>query len=198
MGVPEAQSANIFSGEIKEEMTTEIQERLINHFIAMINEGEQAFVIRKLASSLIAIFRHHASPWKRALWQLTASLAHGGYISEQQAQTVDFLSVMPALTTEQATALLFFSVALAEETLRLDTEPQDFVGTINQRAVANIKDGFLLVQYIMRQIANHPALASSNSPEVALSIEAMNSWKVRDPASHIVRNNRRLTCSFFH
>lgn len=181
------------SGEIKESMTTEIQERLINHFIAMVNDGEQAFVTRKLASSLIAIFRHHASPWKRTLWQLAASLAHGGYISEQEAQTVDFLGVMPALTTEQATALLFFSVALAEETLRLDTEPQDLVGPVLQRAVANIKDGFLLVQYIMQQIAHHPGLTNNDSPEVALSIEAMNSWKVKKLEVHFVPNTRRLT-----
>lgn len=168
----------------------EIQERLINHFITMVTEGEQAFVIRKLASSLITIFRHHASPWKRALWQLAASLAHGGYISEQEAQTVDFLSVMPALNTEQATALLFFSVALAEEALRLDTEPRDLVGPAIQRAVANIKDGFLLVQYIMQQISNHPALAESDSPEVALSIEAMNSWKVMTLSPRSLLNSK--------
>lgn len=161
-------------------MATEIQERLINHFISMVNEGEQAFVTRKLASSLITVFRHHATPWKRALWQLAASLAHGGYVSEQEAQTVDFVRVMPALTTEQATALLFFSIALAEETLRLDTEPQDLVGPVVQRAVANIKDGFLLVEYVMQQISHHPALAQSESPEVSLGIEAMSSWKVRD------------------
>lgn len=157
----------------------------------MVNEGEQAFVTRKLASSLITIFRHHASPWKRAIWQIAASLAHGGYISEQEAQTVDFLSVMPALTTEQATALLFFSVALAEETLRLDSEPQDLVGPVLQRAVVNIKDGFLLVQYIVQQIANHPALANSDSPEVALCVEAMGSWKV-SILKHAYSSERRM------
>lgn len=179
-------------------MTTEIQERLTNHFIAMVNEGEQAFVTRKLASSLITVFRHHATPWKRALWQLAASLAHGGYVSEQEAQTVDFLSVIPALTTEQATALSFFSLALAEETLRLDTEPQDLVGPVVQRAVTNIKDGFLLVQYIMQQIANHPGLAQSDSPDVALGIEAMSSWKVRSIEVTCYWESRGLTCLLFY
>lgn len=108
---------------------------------------------------------------------------------------MDFLSVMPALTTEQATALLFFSVALAEETLRLDTEPQDLVGPVLQRAVVNIKDGFLLVQYIMQQIANHPALANSDSPEVALCIEAMSSWKVSNP-KHALLSEHLTAYSF--
>lgn len=158
----------------------QVLERLINHFIAIVNEGEQAFVVRKLASSLIAIFQHHSTQWKRALWQLAASLAHGGYVPEQESQTVDFLSgVLPALTTLQATALLFFSVALAEETLRLDAEPQDLVRPVIQRAVTNIKDGFLLVQYVVQQIAHHPAIADSESPEVTLVNEAMSSWKVR-------------------
>jgi hypothetical protein len=161
-------------------MALQILERLVNHFIAIVNEGEQAFVIRKLASSLIAIFRHPATSWKRVLWQLAASLAHGGFVQEEESTTVDFLSgVLPALSTQQATALLFFSVALAEETLRLDTEPQNLVGPVIQRAVSNIKDGFLLVQYVTRQIAHHPAVSQSESPEVTLGNEAMIAWKVR-------------------
>ena len=160
-------------------MAVQILERLVNHFIAIVNEGEQAFVIRKLASSLIAIFRHPTTSWKRALWQLAASLAHGGFVQEEQSQTVDFLSgVLPALSTPQATALLFFSVSLAEETLRLDTEPQNLVAPVIQRAVSNIKDGFLLVQYIMRQIAQHPSVSQGESPEITLANEAMIAWKV--------------------
>lgn len=180
LGVLGKQVLIVCRGEIKEAMTTEILERLVNHLIAMVNEGEQAFVIRKIASSLITIFRHHATPWKRALWQLAASLAHGGYVSEQEAQTVDFLKLMPALNKAQATALMFFSISLAEETLRLDTEPQDIVGPVVQRAAANIKDGLLLVHYIMQQIAHQPALAQSGSPEVTLVMETMSSWKVRN------------------
>ncbi|KAJ5323818.1 Armadillo-like helical [Penicillium atrosanguineum] len=169
---------NVSSGEVKETMAVQILERLINHFIGIVNEGEQAFVIRKLASSLIAIFRHPTTSWKRALWQLAASLAHGSFVQEEQSQTVDFLSgVLPALSTPQATALLFFSVSLAEETLRLDTEPQNLVAPVIQRAVSNIKDGFLLVQYIMRQIAQHPSISQSESPEITLGVEAMIAWK---------------------
>lgn len=137
-------------------------------------------VIRKLASSLVAIFRHKASSWKRALWQLAASLAHGGYVSESDSQTVDFLTgVLPALNTQKATALVFFSVALAEEGLRLETEPQDIVSPIIQRLVENIGDAFLLVQYIIQQITIHASEASSESLEATLSNEVMGSWKVR-------------------
>lgn len=190
------QALIVSSGEIKEAMTTEISERLINHFIAMVNEGEQAFVIRKLASSLITIFRHQATPWKRALWQLAASLAHGGWVSEQEAQTVDFLELMPALNTAQATALVFFSIALAEETLRLDTEPQDLVRSVVQRAVTNIKDGLLLVHYILQQIAHHPALTQSDSPEVTLVVETMSSWKVRHRTLYSNRSQHSLPLNF--
>ncbi|KAJ5665335.1 Armadillo-like helical [Penicillium maclennaniae] len=169
---------NVSGGEVKETMAAQILELLVNHFITIVNEGEQAFVIRKLASSLIAIFRHPTIPWKRALWQLAASLAHGNFVQEDQSQTVDFLSgVLPALSTPQATALLFFSVSLAEETLRLDTEPQNLVAPVIQRAVSNIKDGFLLVQYIMRQIAQHPSISQGESPEITLANEAMIAWK---------------------
>jgi hypothetical protein len=180
-------------GDIEEPMTWQILERLINHFITIVNEGEQAMVVRKLASSLVAVFRNSASSWKRALWQLAASLAHGGYISESDSQTVDFLTgVLPVLNTQKAIALVFFSVALAEEALRLEAEPQDLVGSVIQRVVENIADAFLLAQYIIRQIACHVSEASSESMESALGNEAMGSWKVRTLAYiRIVR--RRLT-----
>ncbi|KAJ5758926.1 hypothetical protein N7520_006082 [Penicillium odoratum] len=169
---------NVSGNDIEEAMTWQILERLINHFITIVNEGEQAMVVRKLASSLVAVFRNAASSWGRALWQLAASLAHGGYVSESDSQTVDFLNgVLPVLNTQKATALLFFSVALAEEALRLETEPQDLVGSAIQRVVANIGDAFLLVQYIIRQIAYHVSEASSGSMESTLGNEAMGSWK---------------------
>lgn len=160
-------------------MTVEILAQLVNHFVAIVNEGEQAMVIRKLASSLTTIFRHPKSQCKRAIWQLAASLAHGGYVSEQQSQTVDFLSgVLPALNTQQALALSFFSVALAEDGLRLEVEPQD-AKPILERCQANIEDGFLLVRYIMQQISISVAALREESTEVSLGNEAMSSWKVR-------------------
>ncbi|KAJ5708602.1 hypothetical protein N7488_008403 [Penicillium malachiteum] len=169
---------NVSGNQIEEATTWQILERLINHFVTIVNEGEQTMVVRKLASSLVAIFRHTASSWKQALWQLAASLAHGGFVSESESQTVDFLNgVLPTLSTSKATALVFFSIALAEEASRLEAEPQDLVGSVIQRVVENIGDAFLLVQYILRQIAYHAAEAGSESMEATLSHEAMGSWK---------------------
>ncbi|KAJ5983521.1 hypothetical protein N7481_005620 [Penicillium waksmanii] len=168
---------NVSSVDIEESMTVEILAQLVNHFVAIVNEGEQAMVIRKLASSLTTIFRHPKSPWKRAIWQLAASLAHGGYVSEQESQTVDFLNgVLPALSTQQALALSFFSVALAEDGLRLEVEPQD-AKPILERCQANTEDGFLLVRYIMQQISISEAALREESTEVTLGNEAMSSWK---------------------
>ncbi|KAJ5784668.1 Armadillo-like helical [Penicillium pulvis] len=169
---------NVSGGEIGEPMTWQILERLVNHFITIVNEGEQAMVVRKLASSLVAVFRNSASSWKRAIWQLAASLAHGGYVAESDSQTVDFVNgVLPVLNTQKAIALVFFSVALAEEALRLEAEPQDLVGSVIERVVENIGDAFLLVQYIIRQIAYHASEAGSESMESTLGNEAMGSWK---------------------
>ncbi|KAJ5099528.1 Armadillo-like helical [Penicillium argentinense] len=168
---------NVSGGDIEEPMILQILERLVNHFVAIVNEGEQAMVIRKLASSLTTIFRHPKSPWTKAIWNLAASLANGGFVSEEQTQTVNFVDgVLPALNTQQALALSFFSVALAEDGLRLEVEPQD-VKPILERCQANIEDGFLLVQYIIQQISHSQAALREGSPEVALAEEAMSSWK---------------------
>ncbi|KAJ5266597.1 Armadillo-like helical [Penicillium angulare] len=168
---------NVSGDDLDEPTSWQILERLINHFIAIVDQGEQLMVVRKLASSLVTIFRHKASSWKRAIWQLAASLANGGYVSESNAQTVDFLTgVLPALNTQKATALVFFSVALAEEGLRLQMEPQ-LAGWVILRLVENIEDAFLLVQYIIQQITTHASEASSDSLEATLSNEVMGSWK---------------------
>ncbi|KAJ5573886.1 uncharacterized protein N7459_008313 [Penicillium hispanicum] len=169
---------NVSGAEIQEAMTWEILQCLINHFIIIVNEGEQAMVVRKLASSLVAVFRNSASSWKRALWQLAASLAHGEYVPERESQTVEFLSgVLPTLTTRKATALVFFSVALAEEALRLEFEPQELVGQAIQRARANTQDAFLLVKYIMEQVSHRAVEHGEDPSQITLVNEAMSSWK---------------------
>lgn len=156
-------------------------QHLINRFVTLVNNGEQAMVVRKLASSLVAIFRHPATPWKQAVWQLAASLAHGGYVSEEQSQGVDFQErILPALSKSGSGALLFFSIALAEEALRLDSDPQDGTGdaSATQRAIHNIKDGLLLVQFVLTKTIQHENAAGNDAVDIALAAEAMNSWKV--------------------
>lgn len=157
----------------------EILQRLLNHFISIVDEGEQAMVTRKLAASLVAILRHPKATAKRILWQIAASLANGSFVSEQESQAADFLGrCLPALNTQKATALLFFSIALAEEATRLETEPQDLVAPVIKRVVENIKDAFLLVRYILQQISSHTQGAGGVSMDPTLGIEAMGSWKV--------------------
>jgi hypothetical protein len=167
--------------EINENKATEIMQHLINRFVVLVTNGEQAMVVRKLASSLVAIFRHPSTKWTRAVWQLAASLVHGGYISEEQSQTADFREqILPALNKNGSGALLFFSIALAEEALRLDSDPQDGSGENSalQRAILNIKDGLLLVQFSLMEMMQHAHAAGDDAVDVALATEAMSSWKV--------------------
>ncbi|KAJ5775408.1 uncharacterized protein N7511_000419 [Penicillium nucicola] len=171
---------NVSWNEINENAATEIMQHLINRFVALVNKGEQAMVVRKLASSLVAIFRHPVTPWKQAVWQLAACLAHGGHISEEESQAVDFQGrILPALGKNGSGALLFFSTALAEEAYRLDSEPQDGAGDkpAIQRAILNIKDGLLLAQYVLREMAHHSKVAGDDVVDGALGAEAMSSWK---------------------
>lgn len=186
----------ITRNEINENTATEIMQHLINRFVSLVNNGEQAMVVRKLASSLVAIFRHPVTPWKQAIQQLAASLVHGGYISEEQSQVVDFQEkILPAMSKNGSGALLFFSIALAEEALRLDSEPQDGTGDTSaiQRAIMNIKDGLLLGRYVLMEIIEHAA--GIDAAGVALAVEAMNSWKVSQfkpiislPAQPLIRS----------
>lgn len=181
IGTGQLLTVAIIRNEINEHTATEIMQHLINRFVALVTNGEQAMVLRKLASSLVAIFRHPVTPWKQALQQLAASLIHGGYIPEEQAQVVDFQEkILPALNKNVSGALLFFSISLAEEALRLDSEPQDGAGESSaiQRAILNIKDGLLLGRFVLMGIMEHAGTAEVGSADVTLAVEAMNSWKV--------------------
>ncbi|KAJ5576025.1 Armadillo-like helical [Penicillium sp. DV-2018c] len=169
---------NVSWNEINEDEAAEIMQHLINRFVALVNHGEQAMVVRKLASSLIAIFRHPSTKWTQAVWQLAASLVHGGYISEEQSQTADFREqILPALNKNGSGALLFFSVALAEEALRLESESGSGETSVLQRAILNVKDGLVLVQFILMGIMQHAHAAGEDAVDVALATEAMSSWK---------------------
>lgn len=168
--------------EIDENGANEITQHLINRFVDLVNEGEQALVVRKLASSLVAILRHPATPMKQAVLQLAASLAHGEFVSEELVQGVDFEErILPRLNQHASGALLFFSIALAEEALRMDSEPQAGAGQTStlQRAILNMKDGLTFVQFILRNTMLIARTAGEDVVSVDLAAEAMSSWKVR-------------------
>lgn len=144
-------------------------------------------MIRKLASSLVALFMQPVTPWKNALLLLAASLAHGEYVSENECQSIDFQNtVIPALSQKQAMALLFFSNALAEEAMRPGCDINDLDAvtqggprmSVNLRVSHNARDAFLLVQYVLRQIIQHVSMPDHGALEPALGVEAMNAWKV--------------------
>lgn len=169
---------NVSSQDIDTATSLQVLEHLIHHFVAIVKEGEQAMVVRKLASSIVTLFRLSECPCERILQQVAASLAHGNFVSEQQAQTVDFSTgVLPTLNTQQATALVVFSVTLAEVTLRLEDEPQELVGPALRRAVSNTGDGLLLVQYILPQVSDQSKGGLDKQVHQTLGSEVMNSWK---------------------
>ncbi|KAI2788108.1 hypothetical protein POX_f08495 [Penicillium oxalicum] len=169
---------NVSSQDVDSSMCAQVLKRLVTHFVELVRHGEQPMVIRKLASSLVTLFRHSKCQVERLLWQVAASLAHGGFVDEPQARTVDFaVTVLPNLNTQQATALLFLSVTLAEVSSRLEDEPLELVGPALRRAMTNTQDGLLLVQYVLGRISEMSAEALDLQVRQTLGSEAMSSWK---------------------
>lgn len=139
-------------------------------------------VIRKLASTLVAILKHPLTPWTKAIWQLAASLVHGQYVSEDLARGVGFKErILPELTREGSNALLIFSTVLAEDALRSDSEPQHGTGNTSAlgRTLSNFEDALVLVQYVLTSMMQHVRTAGDHTIDVDLGIQAMDSWKVR-------------------
>ena len=153
----------------------ELVGRLVDHYVFLVNSGEQALVIRKLASSLATIFLKPNTPWSHALWTLAASLANGKYVTEEQSRTLDLgNTILPALSEHQVVALLYFSNTLAEEINKWSSETRR--SGENERVFENVTDALYLVEFVMRHILQQAS--SDPSLNVAPAVEATHSYFV--------------------
>ncbi|KAL4890370.1 armadillo-type protein [Aspergillus ambiguus] len=161
--------------QLSETESRELLARLIDHYILLVNGGEQTVVIRKLATSLANIFLKPNAPWTRALLNLAASFAHGSHLPEDQCPSIDLkTAILPALSERQLVTLLYFSNVLAEEIGRWNSESRR--GADPSRIGDNVKDAFSLVEYILHHIIQQE---SSGSPvaDGAAGTEAINSYQ---------------------
>ncbi|KAL4916815.1 armadillo-type protein [Aspergillus aurantiobrunneus] len=148
--------------------------RLIDHYVCLANEGGR-LVIRKLASTLATIFLKADAPWTRAILSLGASLANGKHVREEECTSIGLqTNILPVLSESQVISLLYFSNILAEEISRLNTElrrPGD-----TRRISENVRDAFVLVEFVLSQIVQHGASGGSVANEVP-GTEAINSYQ---------------------
>ncbi|KAL2839934.1 armadillo-type protein [Aspergillus pseudoustus] len=157
--------------------TRELIGRLIDHYVALVNAGERPLVIRKLASSLATIFLKAGAPWTRSILSLGASLASGKSVREEDCQSITLQdAILSALAENQVVSLLYFSNILAEEINRLGSESRrsDDVHRISE----NIKDAFLLVEFVLSQILQQNISGSGIPNEVpgAVALDSYQSW----------------------
>ncbi|KAL2818454.1 armadillo-type protein [Aspergillus cavernicola] len=154
---------------------TELIGRLVDHYVFLVNSGEGSLVIRKLASSLATIFLKADAPWARAVLSLGASLANGKNVREQDCVSIDLRNaILPAMSERQVVALLYFSNTLSEEINRLGSESRKPGDT--HRISENVRDGLLLVEFVLAQILQHNDSGGAVSSEVP-GIEAIGSYQ---------------------
>lgn len=162
--------------QLSEIEAKELLARLIDHYILLVNAGEQPLVIRKLATSLATIFLKPNAPWERAVLNLAASFAHGSYLHEEQVPSVDLqTTVLPVLSERQLVTLLYFSNVLAEEINRWSSEARK--GVDGGRISDNTKDGLSLVEYVLHHILQQQDSGTPVSDGTA-GIEAIDSYHV--------------------
>ncbi|KAL1860145.1 member of the karyopherin-beta [Paecilomyces lecythidis] len=162
----------------------ELIERLINHFVLFAGRDEKPVVLRKLASSLVAIFLKPNAPWRRALWHLAACLAHGGYIPEDQSLSVDFqTAALPHLGHSQIVALLYFSAALAEEASKWYMESRR--SGDDHPISENIEDALTLSEFVLSLILQQES--PDQDTNAGPGNEAITSYNVWLTVRHSIR-----------
>lgn len=168
-----------YRSQLKEDDAREILGRLIDHYVLLVNAGEQPLVVRKLASSLATIFLSPGAPWTRALLNLAASLANGKYITEEQCQSLDLeTAVLPVMSETQVVSLLYFSNILAEELDKSSAEARP--NEDNHRVNQNVEDAFSLVEVVLRHILQQEASGVPVS-DAAAGTEAIQSYQASRP-----------------
>ncbi|KAL2220041.1 nuclear transport receptor LGL2 [Thermoascus aurantiacus ATCC 26904] len=163
--------------QLNEGEVRELLARLINYFVLLVNRGEKPLVIRKLASSLVAVFLKPNDFWTRPLRNLAVSLANGSHVPQEQSQVVDFQNAaLPALNDAQIVALLYFSTTLAEEAVKWSSEARR--SGHDHPLVQNIMDGFFLAEFVLRHLIQQEASGNPVSDEGpgAEAINSYNSW----------------------
>ncbi|KAE8150709.1 putative importin 13 [Aspergillus avenaceus] len=161
--------------QLSENEAQELLRRLIDHYVLLVNGGERALVIRKLATSLATIFLKPNAPWNHALWHLAASLANGKHLPEERCRSFDLHSaVLPAMSEEQVMSLLHFSTILGEELTRWNSESRRN-GDCN-RISENTKHAFVLVEFVLGHMLQQEFSGNSIS-DGALGIEAINTYQ---------------------
>lgn len=170
--------------QLSENDALELVRRLVDHYVFLVNGGEQAFVVRKLASSLATIFLKPNTPWNRALWNLAASLPNGKHLTEEQSQTLDLgNAILPAMSENHIVALLYFSNTLAEEINKWSPETRR--SGESERVIDNVKDALCLVEFVLRHVLQRGGSGDSGL-NVTPAIEAIQSYLV----------SASLTCHF--
>ena len=149
---------------------------MIDHYVTLVNAGEQPLVIRKLASSLATIYLSPGATWTRALLNLAASLANGKYIPEERCQSLDLeTAILPVMSETQVVSLLYFSNILAEE---IDKCAANIRGLKGESCIPqSARDAFVLVQYVLNHVLQQEASGTPVS-DAATGTEAITSYQV--------------------
>jgi hypothetical protein len=124
-GSPSAREKNVRESndsgrhEFSEKDIQDLVSLLMNRFVFLVNSGEKPLVIRKLSSSLVALFLNPSTSWNRAICDLAASLSSHTQVPKDQYLPSDFEgAALPALNEPQIVALLQFSTVMAEESAK--------------------------------------------------------------------------------
>lgn len=113
--------------DLSEDDTQQLRSHLVSRFVSFANNAEKNFVIRKLASTLIALYWKPNISWRFILWNLGVCLLQHTWVSETDSLKVHFENdVLPSLNEAQINALLAFSEMFAEEAIRMTNEPRNW------------------------------------------------------------------------
>ena len=91
-------------------------QRLLTWSIQLVHAREQAFVLRKLCSALVAYFLRPSTTWNKCVRHLTCCFAAGKHVTfEETTQFSSTFKLLPSLSTLQLKTLVWFSTTLVEE-----------------------------------------------------------------------------------
>lgn len=126
---------------------------------------------RKLCSTLTTYFIQSPIPWKLPIWHLSICFARGDVVSLNDIdRETDISDILPALSSFQLTALLWFASTLAEEVGRVESNTQAHAHIHNEME-HTVKNASMLMSWSFRQSQTD----TSSSPK-AEALQTFLAW----------------------
>lgn len=136
--------------DLNEQDLLALLDKLLDHFVQMVQRRESNLVLTKICSTLVNFFLISHSPWQRCIRHLMCCLQYGQVLPEEvQGSASQTSQLVTLLKDDDLLAILLFAKTLAEDVAKIDHTSQIF-SYCEKRIQLNMNDICDVLRHAMK------------------------------------------------